>query len=56
VSRRQAILTKLRELRDLNRSQRAAKLNDEAFLESLTSDERQMLRDLSSLTAPDAAG
>jgi Protein of unknown function (DUF3106) len=54
AKRRQAILTKLRELRGLDDSQRAAKLNDESFLDSLNPDDRQMLRDLSSLRVGDA--
>lgn len=49
VARRQIILGKLRELRGLDSAQRSAKLSDEGFLGSLNADERQMLRDLSSL-------
>ena len=48
-ARRQAVLGKLRDLRDLSESERAAKLNDESFVGSLSPDERQMLRDLSNL-------
>lgn len=48
-NRRQVVLGKLRDLHDLNDSERAAKLNDEAFTNGLSADERQMLRDLSTL-------
>ena len=48
-ARRQAVLGKLRDLRGLSDSERTAKLNDEAFLDGLNPDERQMLRDLSNL-------
>jgi hypothetical protein len=48
-ARRQAVLGKLRDLRDLSDSERAAKLNDETFLGGLDPGERQMVRDLSSL-------
>jgi len=48
-ARRQAVLGKLRDLRGLSESERAAKLNDESFLDGLAPDERQMLRDLSNL-------
>jgi hypothetical protein len=47
--RRRVLLGKLSELRTLSDSDRAARLNDEAFLSGLTSDERTMLRDLSNL-------
>jgi hypothetical protein len=47
--RRQAILGRLRDLRDLDDSQRAARLNDESFLAGLDPGERQMLRDLAGL-------
>jgi hypothetical protein len=47
--RRQVVLGKLRDLHDLNDSERAAKLNDESFTNGLSADERQMLRDLSTL-------
>lgn len=47
--RRQAILGKLRQLRGLDESQRTAKLNDDAFLDGLNPQDRQMLRDLSNL-------
>jgi hypothetical protein len=43
------VLGKLRDLRDLNDSDRAAKLNDESFVNGLSPDERQVLRDLSNL-------
>jgi len=48
-ARRQAVLGKLRDLRGLSESERAAKLNDESFMDGLAPDERQMLRDLSNL-------
>jgi hypothetical protein len=48
-ARRQVVLGKLRDLRDLSDSERAAKLNDESFVGGLAPDERQMLRDLSNL-------
>ena len=48
-ARRQVVLGKLRDLRDLSDSDRAAKLNDESFVNGLSPDERQMLRDLSNL-------
>jgi hypothetical protein len=48
-ARRQVVLGKLRDLRGLSESERAAKLNDESFLDGLAPDERQMLRDLSNL-------
>jgi predicted Fe-S protein YdhL (DUF1289 family) len=56
AARRQAIMVKLRELRGLDGAQRNARLNDENFLSSLSADERQMLRDLSSLGVGQAAG
>jgi len=46
---RQAVLGKLRDLRDLSDSDRAAKLDDESFVNGLSPDERQVLRDLSTL-------
>lgn len=46
---RQVVLGKLRDLRDLNDSDRAAKLDDESFVNGLSPDERQVLRDLSNL-------
>jgi Protein of unknown function (DUF3106) len=48
-ARRQVVLGKLRDLHSLSDSERAAKLNDESFMNGLSPDERQMLRDLSSL-------
>jgi hypothetical protein len=47
--RKQVILKKLHDLRGLDDSQRAAKLNDESFNSGLDPGERQMLRDLSGL-------
>jgi uncharacterized protein DUF3106 len=47
--RRQVVLGKLRDLHGLSDSERAAKLNDESFMNGLAPDERQMLRDLSNL-------
>lgn len=47
--RRQMILKRLHDLRGLDDSQRAAKLNDESFNSGLDPSERQMLRDLSGL-------
>jgi hypothetical protein len=48
-ARRQVVLGKLRDLHDLSDSERAAKLNDESFMNGLSPDERQILRGLSSL-------
>ncbi|MBI3670990.1 MAG: DUF3106 domain-containing protein [Acidobacteria bacterium] len=48
VDRRQVLLGKLRALRGLHESERAAKLNDPAFLSDLNPDERGMLQELSS--------
>jgi hypothetical protein len=48
-ARKQAILKKLHDLRGLDDSQRAAKLNDGSFNSGLDPGERQMLRDLSGL-------
>ena len=48
-ARRQAILGKLRQLRGLDENQRTARLNDDAFLNGLNPQDRQMLRDLSNL-------
>jgi hypothetical protein len=56
MQRRQVILGKLRELRGLDGAQRAAKLSDENFLGSMSEEDRQMLRDLSSLGVGQAAG
>jgi len=47
--RRQILLGKLHDLRNLSDSERADKLNDESFLGGLSPDERQMLHDLSNL-------
>src|SRR5712692_10002563 len=49
--RRYAILQRLRPLRRMNEAQRAAKLNDPAFLGDLNPDERLMLRALTKLRA-----
>jgi Protein of unknown function (DUF3106) len=49
AGRRQVLLHKLHDLRDLDDAQRAAKLNDESFLAGLSPDERQILRDLMNL-------
>jgi hypothetical protein len=56
VARRQIILGKLRELRGLDGAERNAKLSDDAFLETLNEDEREMLRELSSLGVGEAVG
>jgi hypothetical protein len=48
-ARRQVMLKKLHDLRGLDDTQRAAKLNDESFNSGLDPNERQMLRDLSGL-------
>jgi hypothetical protein len=55
-ARRRVILGKLRELRELDGAQRSARLSDESFLESLNADERQMLRELSTLGVVEAVG
>lgn len=47
--RRQILLMKLRSLRDLNDTERAARLNDESFLSGLSHDEQAMLRELGNL-------
>jgi predicted Fe-S protein YdhL (DUF1289 family) len=47
--RRQVILRKLRDLRDLDERERAAKLHDAGFLSGLNPYEQQMLLDLASL-------
>ena len=47
--RRQVVLGKLRDLHSLSDPERAAKLNDESFMNGLSPDEREMLRGLSSL-------
>jgi hypothetical protein len=48
-ARRQVVLGKLRDLHGLSDSERGAKLNDDFFMNGLSPDERQMLRDLSNL-------
>lgn len=47
--RRQVILGKLRQLSGLDEAQRTARLNNEAFLNGMNPQDRQMLRDLSNL-------
>jgi len=47
--RRQAILRRLRMLRELNETQRTARLNDESFLSGLSPAERELLSELSRL-------
>lgn len=47
--RRQAILRRLSALRNLSESERAAKLNDPAFLQGLNPEDRGMLRELAGL-------
>jgi hypothetical protein len=56
--RRQVLLGKLHDLRNLSDPERAEKLNDEGFLDGLSPDERQMLRGLSNLriTGPEPPG
>ena len=49
--RRQVIMGKLRALRGLSDSERAAKLNEPNFLQGLNPDERVMLRELGNLRA-----
>jgi predicted Fe-S protein YdhL (DUF1289 family) len=49
LERRQAILRRLRALRDLNDSERTAKLNDPAFLTGLSPEDQTLLRQLSDL-------
>ncbi len=59
LERRQSLLGKLHALRDLNDSERTAKLKDPAFLSDLSPDERNMLRELSNLrvgAAPEPPG
>ena len=53
---RQVILGKLRELRGLDDEDREAKLSDESFLENMSIEERQLLRDLSNLVVTDSDG
>jgi len=47
--RRQALMRRLRELRGLSDAGRASRLKDEAFLNGLSPDERELLRELSNL-------
>jgi Protein of unknown function (DUF3106) len=47
--RRQLVLKKLRDMRDLDDSQRNAKLNDPLFVSGLSPSEQHMLRDLATL-------
>lgn len=57
--RRQAILQRLHSLRNLTESERQSKLNDPAFTEGLSPDEREMLGQLAHLhvgMAPDSPG
>ncbi len=49
ADRRQILVQKLHALRNLNDSERGARLNDPAFVNGLSPDERVMLRDLSNL-------
>jgi hypothetical protein len=53
---RQVILSKLRELRGLDDEDREAKLSDGSFLENMSIEERQLLRDLSNLVVTDSDG
>jgi Protein of unknown function (DUF3106) len=50
--RRQILLGRLRVLRDLSPEARAAKLNDSNFMQGLSPDEQQTLRDLNQLRSP----
>lgn len=52
VERRQLLLGRLRVLRDLPANDRSAKLNDAAFMQGLSPDEQQTLRDLNQLRNP----
>jgi hypothetical protein len=57
--RRQAILQRLHSLRDMSEADRQARLNDPAFTEGLSSEDREMLGQLAHLhvgMAPDAPG
>ena len=47
--RRQALVRRLRELRGLNETERAARFGDESFLSGLSLEERELLRELSNL-------
>jgi predicted Fe-S protein YdhL (DUF1289 family) len=58
-ARRQAILGRLHSLRNMSESDRQAKLNDPAFVQGLSTDEREMLGQLAHLhvgMAPDPPG
>jgi hypothetical protein len=50
--RRQLLLGRLRVLRDLPPAEREAKLNDQNFMQGLSPDEQQTLRDLNQLRNP----
>jgi Protein of unknown function (DUF3106) len=52
VERRQLLLGRLRVLRDLPPEERSAKLNDPKFMQGLSPDEQQTLRDLNQLRNP----
>ena len=57
--RRQAILQRLHSLRNMSEGERQAKLNDPAFVEGLSTEDREMLGQLAHLhvgMAPDAPG
>ena len=47
--RRQALMRRLRVLRDLSEEERGSRLADEAFLTGLSTDDRELLRELSRL-------
>jgi hypothetical protein len=53
---RQVLLGKLRQLRGLDEFERDAKLSDEDFLGGIDVEERELLRDLSSLMVSDTEG
>ncbi|HEY1866354.1 MAG TPA: DUF3106 domain-containing protein [Candidatus Acidoferrales bacterium] len=55
-ARRQVIRRKLQQLQGLDETGRAAKLNDESFVNGLSPDEQQMLRGLSSLGSNEPPG
>ena len=48
-ARRQALMRRLRVLRDLNEEQRAARLADEGFMTGLSAEDQELLRELSRL-------
>jgi hypothetical protein len=56
AARRRVILNKLRDLRGLDGAGRNARLADESFLGTMNGEDRQMLRDLSSLGVDDTDG